>query len=365
MNLVNQIMNQLSGDALGKLSGLLGTDGETTEQAASAAVPSLLAGLAGLASQAGGPQKITTALGNIDTSTLGNLAHMLGGNSDSLTQKGGSLLSSLFGDSLLSSIATAISRFSGLNAGAAKSLLAALAPMVFGQVASQWKSRGASASALTSLLAEQKHNIADAIPSGFTLPEVPGLAKSGDTVRAGGRQAESATKSVSSWALPLAILAIGAFLLWSFLSAHPAAEQAAVKPTVQPPERTTVMKPVVPDTQAATNDVSQLTTQVGDIFKSATDTFSGIKDAASAEAALPQLQELKAKLATARESVGRLPEMSRTTIRQFVEQRFAAMKDRIDAIGLIPGISAEVKALMNEIVNEIKELSGTRPAMQQ
>ena len=145
MNLVNQIMNQLSGDALGKLSGLLGTDGETTEQAASAAVPSLLAGLAGLASQAGGTQKITTALGNIDTSTLGNLAHMLGGNSDSLTQKGGSLLSSLFGDSLLSSIATAISRFSGLNAGAAKSLLAALAPMVFGQVASQWKSRGASA----------------------------------------------------------------------------------------------------------------------------------------------------------------------------------------------------------------------------
>src|SRR5262249_40473072 len=148
------------------------------------------------------------------TGAVGNFAQLLSGNSDALTQRGGSLLSSLFGDSLLNSVANSIGRFSGLNAGAAKSVLTMLAPMVLGHVATQWKSRGGNASALTSLLTEQKKNIADAIPSGFTLPEVPGLGKLGEAARAGSREAATATRSAASWAVPLVLAAVAAFLLW-------------------------------------------------------------------------------------------------------------------------------------------------------
>ena len=50
MNLVKLITDQLSGEALNKLSSMLGADSDSTTMAARAAVPSLLAGLAGLAS---------------------------------------------------------------------------------------------------------------------------------------------------------------------------------------------------------------------------------------------------------------------------------------------------------------------------
>jgi hypothetical protein len=365
MDLVKQIMSQLSGEALKKLGDSLGSDNETTEQAASAAVPSLLAALTGLASQAGGAQKLTSALGGLDTSTLGNFAHLLSGDSSALSQKGGSLLSSLFGESLLSTLASAISRFSGLNVGAAKSLLATLAPMVLGHVASQWKNRGGSTSALTSMLTEQKGNIADAIPAGFTMPEVPGLGQLGDTVRAGGRAAERASRSVASWAVPLALLVVSALLVWNFMPKNRVSEPTAMKPTASQPETTTVMKPVVSDAQAAASEVTQLSTELGDTFKSATETFAGIKDAASAQAAMPQLQELKQKLSMASESLGKLSVMSRTSIHQLVEQRWNALQERINTIGSIPGISAEFKQLMNEIVNQIKELSGAQPATHQ
>ena len=88
MNLVKQIMDQFSGSALGQLGSLLGTDAETTERAATAAVPSLLSALAGMASTDDGARKLTNTLDSLDTSGLGNIAQMFGGNSSSVLNKG-------------------------------------------------------------------------------------------------------------------------------------------------------------------------------------------------------------------------------------------------------------------------------------
>src|SRR6187431_3060561 len=128
MNLVKLITDQLSDQTLGQLSGLLGTDNTTADAATTAAVPALLSALAGMASNSDGARKATSVLNGLDVSSVGNFANMLGGNSGSLLQKGGGLLGSLFGDSIVSSAASAISRFSGLNVGAAKTLLSYLAP---------------------------------------------------------------------------------------------------------------------------------------------------------------------------------------------------------------------------------------------
>jgi hypothetical protein len=356
MNLVRQIVDELSGDVLGKLSSLLGIDSETTESAAGAAVPSLLAGLAGLASQEDGARKLTSALGGLDQGMVGNFGQLLGGDASALAQKGGSLLGSLLGDGMLNNFSNAISRFTGLNIATTKSLLTYLAPLVLGKVAAQWRSRGGNASALTSLFSEQKKNIADAVPAGFSLPDVPGLAKFGAAARTAGRTAETASRSVASWAVPLALALVAAFLLWNYLQPRQPVNPAAAEAQADKAERTTALKPVVPE-MPAVGDVAQLTDSLTGIFKSATDTFSGIKDAASAESAMPQLKELSMKLDTARAALGKLPEMGQGTIRQFVDEHFAALKDKIEAAGLIPGIRAEIKALIDEIVNKIKELS--------
>jgi hypothetical protein len=70
MNLVKQIMDQLSGGALGQLSSLLGTDEETTERATTAVVPSLLSVLGRMASTDDGARNLSSTLGGFDTSML-------------------------------------------------------------------------------------------------------------------------------------------------------------------------------------------------------------------------------------------------------------------------------------------------------
>src|SRR5262245_38825531 len=102
MNLVKVILDLLfSGDVLGKLSSLLGTDEDSTKTAASAAVPALLSGLAGMAASDEGARKLSSTLNGLDLGKLGNLTKMLGGDTGALTQKGSALLSSLFGDSVV------------------------------------------------------------------------------------------------------------------------------------------------------------------------------------------------------------------------------------------------------------------------
>src|SRR5262245_24833102 len=159
MNLVKQIVDQLSGDALNKLGSLLGVDSESTSYAASAAVPALLGGLANIASRPEGARQLTSALGGIDAGSFGDFARHLDGDSSGMMLKGTQLLQSLFGENTQQEIIGAIANFSGLGGTTSKSLLAYILPVVLGTVARQWKQKGASASALQNLFAEQKSNI--------------------------------------------------------------------------------------------------------------------------------------------------------------------------------------------------------------
>ena len=175
MNLIKLIEDQLSGDLLDKLSSVLGTDPDTTGRAASAAVPTLLAGLANLASSDDGVRKLSGTLNNLDSSGFGNIGQLLSGDSSSLLSKGTSLVASLFGDNMFSNISGAVARFAGLDTGISRKLIAFLAPLVLGKVASQWKSQGGTPHALTSMLAEQKRYIPDSMPAGYSLDDVQPL----------------------------------------------------------------------------------------------------------------------------------------------------------------------------------------------
>src|SRR5262249_24010971 len=91
MNLVKSILDQLSGNALDSLSTIAGADAETTRNAATAAVPSILSALTGMAGSDTGARKLASALEGLDTGGQSNLAKMLGGDGGSLVQKGGQL----------------------------------------------------------------------------------------------------------------------------------------------------------------------------------------------------------------------------------------------------------------------------------
>jgi hypothetical protein len=360
MNLVKLIEDQLRGDVLNKLSSAIGADREETSAAASAAVPTLLSALVNQFSSADGTKRLSNVLSGFDSSGIGNYANLLGGDSSSLLNKGMGLLGSLFGDGLINTIANAIGRFSGLNAGAAKSLLAFLMPLVLGKVASQWKSQGGTPSALSNLLSDQKRHIADAIPDGFSLDDIPGMSvathaaqSASYATRRGAETAGRAAPSIASWLIPVAVVLLGGFLLWNFLKPK-AAEGPDVAGATPEGEKVVAMKPAIPDVPAVPT-AAELSTELNTTFKTLSDTFASITDAESAEAAAPKLEELSRKIDTIKATMSKLPEAGRTTLQRAVAEQTAPLKAKAEETLAVPGLSDRIKALINQIVSKLEE----------
>ena len=122
-NLVSLVMQFLTPEMIGRVAAALGLDRNLLQSAISAAVPGLLAGFSGVATQPGGPQKLVEAARQ-ETGTLGKFADMLGGGSQStFIERGSQLLTSLLGARDQSALASAIGQFAGLGQGKSGSLL--------------------------------------------------------------------------------------------------------------------------------------------------------------------------------------------------------------------------------------------------
>jgi hypothetical protein len=428
MDLVKLITDQLSGDALSSLSSLLGTDSKTTRDAASAAVPALLSGLAGMAGTDDGARKLASTINNLDSgvpgglSALSSLAGMLGGDTSSVAQKGGSLLSSLFGDSLVSGIANQVGRFAGLDTGITKKMLAWLLPLVLGVIGHKWKNQGGSIGGLSTLFSDQKQNIARAIPSGFNLASIPGLPNidgalrvAGQTARAAGdaasdvarrtgeaasdvarrtsRAVEDTSYSALNWLWPLAGLALLLGALWWFFGRGPAqvannaanqaatatakatrdaaqatrdaasatrdAAGAAATATADAAraagEKVTALRPQLPDVKLP--DISALTKDVSGIFTSAKESLAGITDAASAQAALPDLQKLSTRIDGIRDYLDRLPAAAQATLGSAIAKEFGSLQGQAEKILAMPNVSPQVRATLEGITDKLAGLN--------
>jgi hypothetical protein len=356
MNLVKQITDQLTGGALAQLSSLLGTDEETTERATTAVVPSLLSVLGRMASTDDGARKLTNTLGGLDTSMLGNITQALGGNASSFLGKGTSLLGSLFGDGLTSSLASTLSRFTGLSSGLTKTLLGYLMPIVLGKVATQWKNQGGTPQALKSLFADQRENIANAVPAGFSLADLPDVVEARTPTYATSRKGDIQPTTSSSpmrWLLPLAAALLGGFFLWQFL-ARPREAQVADRNMATTTEPSTVRKPVVPDA-VDVPDLAVVRDDVSDLFKSLDTAFTDIRDPASAEKAMPALNDLNAKIDAINRVYSQLPEASRTTLRPVIEEQIKLATEKANAASSIEGIGANIRTLIQEIIDKLKK----------
>jgi hypothetical protein len=179
MNLVEFIKDQLPAGLSDPLGSLIGAGEGVSRSAIDAAVPALLSALSSVVSTGSGAKKLASALGQFGGVSMDNLAEKLATKPDSMLEQGTSLLSSLFGGGTVSAIVNALSRFASLAPGAAQKLLGYLAPMVLGAIAGRFAGKSVTTQALSNLFADQKANIANAMPSGFSLTDVPGLGVAG------------------------------------------------------------------------------------------------------------------------------------------------------------------------------------------
>lgn len=371
MNIMDILSSQLSGDSLGKLGAALGTDETKTKAAVGAGLPAILGGLAGLASSGDGASKLSSMLGRLDPSALGGaggLGSMLGGKSGATLDQGNNALGSLFGGGALDGIAGAVSKFTGMDGATVKKLLAYLAPLVLGTIAKQFQGKAVTPQALSGFFAEQKSNIAGAMPGGFSLGNIPGLgsltsaassatgaAKSAadSAVRGAGRAADAAAATGSSaarWLLPLILILAIIAAVWYFLG------RGTPTPTPTPTPATTAPSPANAPALGTLGDATQVGRDLTAIATSATDALTGIKDAATANAALPKLRELNTRLGDVTKLWDTLPETGRASVRSAAGAALTSVKGLVAKAAAVPGVGPDVKPVLDEMTKKLAAL---------
>jgi hypothetical protein len=360
-NLVSLAMQFLTPEMIGRVATALGLDRTLVQSAINAAVPGLLAGLSGVATQPGGAQKLAEAAKR-ETGTLGKFADMLGGGGQStFIERGSQLLTSLLGAGDQSALVNAIGQFAGLGQGKSGSLLGMLAPIVMGTIARQQGPQGLDASSIANLFASQKDSIAAALPADFgkllggtnLLNSLGGAARfavstgtqatrAAANVAGNAGQRASAAASTSYnwlyWFIP--VVAIAALLAY-FLTkpAEQAAQQGA-----------TIAQNLV----VGGLDVSK---QVTDSIASLRSTLGGVTDAASAEAALPKLRDITAQIDQVDDLIGRMTPEQRKLLAGIVSPLIPTLNQLFDKVLAIPAVSEVLKPTIDVIKAKLAMLT--------
>jgi len=354
-NLVTLIMQFLTPDMIGRIANTLGVGRSDTATAVDAAVPALLAALTGVATQPGGPQKLANAAKQ-ETGVLDRFGSMLGGGGQtSFVDRGSQMLSSLLGDRDQSARANAVGKYSGLQTGPSSSLLGALVPVVMGTIAQQQGGR-VDAGSIANLLTNQKDNIAAALPSGLSrlLGGTDLLEPLGDTVRrttaAGGEAARAAAAAVARTADDTRRSAQAAvpstnWLMWAILAL---AIAALLFYLLARPGEQVVQQGVTTEQNIIVGGLN-LNQQVTDSIGSLRTTLNGITNAASAQAALPRLQQATAQLDKVSGVLGQLSTGQRTVLAGLINPVMPALNQLIDRVLAIPGVAEIIKPTIDTL----------------
>jgi hypothetical protein len=162
MNALTQIiMQQLAGGAGRTIAQRLGVSESTANNAVQVAVPLILTALARNASAPQGAESLHQAINNDhDGSILDNLMGYLG---NPQSANGSGILSHVFGGQR-PAIENNLAQATGMDQGAAGSLLETLAPVVMGAVGQAQQQNGLDPSGLSNLLNSQEQQAAATSP---------------------------------------------------------------------------------------------------------------------------------------------------------------------------------------------------------
>jgi outer membrane protein OmpA-like peptidoglycan-associated protein len=378
VNLVSLVMQFLTPDVVAKIAAALGLDRTVVQNLINSAVPALLGTLGGVATQPGGPQKLADAAKQ--TASLDDLTSLLhGGNSTSLADNGAQLLSSLLGGQE-QGLTSAISKFAGVGQGPTTSLLGMLTPLLFGAIAKAQGASGLNASGIASLFAAQKDHVADALPPQLRrelgATRLLGAFEGSANKLAGVANSAAAdtSRGAASWLVPLiALVAAGGLIWYVFGRLNEQSVQAPV------PQSSTAQAPAAPGSQttiapSATPSIPSVTIGGVDVGKevdaslgSLRSSLQGVTDAASANLALPKLQQANAEFDKIGSVVGQMSPDQRKLITSMFAPALPTLNQLFDKLLAIPGVAEVLKpsidGLRGKLTSISSALAGTAAAV--
>ncbi len=372
MNIVDLLKDQLSGQVAKQVGGAVGINEADLSKVLGAGLPGLLGGLGKLATTNQGAGKIADAIGGIDSSLLGNLASMVTGASG---KQDGGALGNLLGGPMIDGLAASISKLTGVNAGIIKTVLGYLAPVVLSAIGSAFGGSKPDANKLQKFFSEQQSNISGAMPAGFSLDAIPGfqaLASAGSSApsHASAPQHASAPSGSTASKIFSPLLLIGGLggLIYYVMGQVPQPNAAPEKPMVEAtaPAMTEAepspsipkidLEKVVPELPRF--DLKGMQEKLTSTLDNLGNKLSGATDAASAEAALPDLSGYAEQLGTMSESMKIIPAEAKPLFSDLIKSQLDKLDPMFEKFTSIPGIGDSVKAIVEKIKTTLLQMVG-------
>ena len=378
-NLVSLVTQFLTPDMITRIASSLGVDGNVAQRAIGGAVPALLSGLTDLASTPNGARQLTNVLAQQQPGSLESLKNLIGGSGQgTLAVTGSNMLSGLFGNGPMDTMAQVIGKFAGASDGTVKSLLGLLGPVVLGVLGQHQRSSGLDSSGLASFLNSQKDTIAAAIPSGLAdklraaglIDRAEGSVRSGaaaayatgnriagaseQTIGAASQRASAAANTMSQWPYWVVALALIGGLAWYALGRTGEDKVAELpRPVASQPTTETVGKASPDLTIGGVNLATQVNASIG-ALKSV---IPGITDVASAQAALPKLREVTAQLNEVGNLAPKLSPEGKSALAKLIAAATPTINQMCDKLLATPGAGGIAKPAIDELRARLDTLS--------
>jgi len=353
INLVSLVSQYLTPELIGRIAGALGVDRTLVGKAATYLAPVLLRMLAGVAATPAGASRLAQTIEHQDPSILENLESVIGGPGEhSIVKEGVTALESLLGGSGVSALGGALSKLTGLGEEAASSLIGTLTPAVLGTLGKVQATEGLDASGLSQLLQSQKENISAALPPelgdllskagvpGFTTAAPATEAERPPVVRAA--PPEEAPQSFNWRWVAAAVAAIALASAWYF--GNQPAQVVEQTKTGQLAQNLTV-------------DGVDLKSSVQTALAGLKTTLQGVRDTASAQAALPQLEKGSIEFDKLRDLAGKLPIDAKTAFALLVNSLRPSIEDLFNKVLEIPGVAPIAKPIIDGLRAKLDTLS--------
>ena len=261
-------------------------------------------------------------------------------------------------------MASKLAGYGGVEQDKASSLLGLAGSLAMGGIGKAAQEQNLDAPGALRMLEKQKGDIAAALPADFAkmlegtgLLDGLGAAAPAATKPAAATAAPRVTPTpppakkpgLMRWVWVAVALALLAWLLPRFFGGEP---EVVEVPVVETPavEAPAVEAPAAVETAA---DVDYVGT-IGDALTRLTGSLSGVTDAASAESALPTLEDVNAALATAQDAAESMPAESRTAIQTAVAAALPTITEQADRILAESGLSSVLKPVIDGILEKLQ-----------
>jgi hypothetical protein len=147
-------------------------------------------------------------------------------------------------------------------------------------------------------------------------------------------------------------------LIWALVARHRGEEPKDLGKVPQPAGQGDAIKAsgTIPPSVAA--DASKITSSLTEAFGSITDTLSNVKDAASADAAIPKLKALGGQIEGMKPLVDKLPASAKSGIMSLVDTWLPKLKEAASKMSSLPGVGDRLKPVVDDLMSKVASLKG-------